>query len=63
MEAVKSLPVHHPVCRLYFIQSFEGRGYILNYLKNLIGLDSYSFLNPLDHFDTIQSFNRLPYQI
>ena len=47
-------------------QSFEIRGYILNNQKFLIGLDTCfrpSFFNPLGQFDTIQSLNRLPYQI
>ena len=48
-------------------QSFEIRGYILNNQKILIGLGSCSrsslFLIFWVPFDTIQSLNRLPYQI
>ena len=66
VKAVKSLPyIIHSRDHILF-QSFEIRRYILNYWKNLIGLDScsrLSFLNPLDLFDATKSLNRLPYHI
>ena len=66
VEAVKSLPYIIRSADYILFQSFEIRGYILNNQKILIGLESCfrpSFLILWVIFDTIQSLNRLPYQI
>ena len=62
----KKPPLTSSIVQIINFQSFEIRGYILNNQKISIGLDSCfrpSFLILWVTFDTIQSLNRLPYQI